>query len=54
VVVFSGRPGKVKEIIDVAIARPRKLGVKRESHFHAMEDRIWQLIEEDVKGRKGQ
>jgi NitT/TauT family transport system ATP-binding protein len=54
VVVFSGRPGRVKDIIDVAIARPRKLGVKRESHFHAMEDRIWQLIEEDVKGRRGQ
>jgi NitT/TauT family transport system ATP-binding protein len=53
VVVFSGRPGKVKEIIDVAMARPRKLGVKRQPHFHAIEDRIWQLIEEDVKGRRG-
>jgi NitT/TauT family transport system ATP-binding protein len=46
VVVFSGRPGKVKDIIPVAIERPRRLKVKREPRFHAIEDRIWGLIEE--------
>jgi NitT/TauT family transport system ATP-binding protein len=51
VVVFSGRPGRVKDVIDVALARPRKLGIKREPHFHVIEDRIWSLIEEDVKGK---
>ena len=50
IAVFSGRPGKVKEIIPVAIERPRALGLKREARFHAIEDRIWSLIEEDVKG----
>jgi NitT/TauT family transport system ATP-binding protein len=50
VAVFSSRPGKVKEIIPVAIERPRALGLKREARFHAIEDRIWDLIEEDVKG----
>jgi NitT/TauT family transport system ATP-binding protein len=50
VAVFSGRPGKVKEIIPVAIERPRALGLKREARFHVIEDRIWGLIEEDVKG----
>jgi len=49
VVVFSGRPGKVKEIIPVGIERPRTLRLKRESRFHAIEDRIWSLIDEDVK-----
>src|SRR6478609_7106860 len=49
VVVFSGRPGKVKETIAVAIERPRRLAIKREPRFHAIEDRIWGLIEEDVK-----
>jgi NitT/TauT family transport system ATP-binding protein len=49
VVVFSGRPGTVKEIIPVEIERPRPLGVKRDVRFHAIEDRIWSLIEEDVK-----
>jgi NitT/TauT family transport system ATP-binding protein len=51
VVVFSGRPGKVKETIAVDMQRPRPLGVKRQPRFHAIEDRIWSLIEEDVKGR---
>ena len=49
VVVFSGRPGKVKETIAVVIERPRRLAVKREARFHAIEDRIWSLIKEDVK-----
>jgi len=50
VVVFSGRPGKVKEIIPVGIERPRTLRLKRESRFHAIEDRIWGLIDEDERG----
>ena len=49
VAVFSGRPGRVKEIIPVAIERPRRLTLKREPRFHAIEDRIWSLIEEDVR-----
>jgi NitT/TauT family transport system ATP-binding protein len=50
VVVFSGRPGKVKDNITVDIERPRPIGVKRQARFHALEDRIWGLIEEDVRG----
>ena len=49
VVVFSARPGKVKESVPVAIERPRRLAIKREARFHAIEDTIWSLIEEDVK-----
>jgi NitT/TauT family transport system ATP-binding protein len=49
VVVFSGRPGKVKASIPVPIERPRRLAVKREPRFHAVEDGIWSLIEEDVR-----
>ena len=51
VVVFSRRPGKVKESITVDMERPRPIGAKRQPRFHAIEDRIWGLIEEDVKGR---
>jgi NitT/TauT family transport system ATP-binding protein len=51
VVVFSGRPGKVKDIIAVDIDRPRDLAIKREPRFHAIEDRIWGLIEDDVRNR---
>jgi NitT/TauT family transport system ATP-binding protein len=52
VIVFSRRPGRVKETIRVEIERPRPLGVKREPHFHAIEDRIWSLIEEDLHQRE--
>jgi len=51
VVVFSGRPGKVKDSIVIDIERPRPIGVKRQARFHALEDRIWALIEEDVKAK---
>jgi len=49
VVVFSGRPGKVKDSITVDIERPRPIGLKRQARFHALEDRIWSLIEDDAK-----
>jgi NitT/TauT family transport system ATP-binding protein len=49
IIVFSGRPGRVKEVVPVGIERPRPLGIKRDHRFHAIEDRIWSLIDEDVK-----
>jgi len=48
VVVFSGRPGKVKASIAVDIERPRPIGIKRQAHFHELEDRIWSLIQDDA------
>ena len=51
VVVFSGRPGKVKASVRIDIERPRPIGVKRQARFHAIEDRIWSLIEDDVRKR---
>ena len=46
--VFSARPGKVKEIVPVELERPRPLRVKRDARFHAIEDRISGLIEESM------
>jgi NitT/TauT family transport system ATP-binding protein len=51
VVVFSARPGRVKQSVIVDIERPRPLGLKRQARFHAIEDRIWGLIEDDVKAK---
>jgi NitT/TauT family transport system ATP-binding protein len=51
VVVFSARPGKVKQIYDIDIPRPRKLSVKRSQAFMEYEDLIWVSIVEEV--RKG-
>jgi NitT/TauT family transport system ATP-binding protein len=48
VVVFSARPGRVKDIVAVDLERPRQLGIKRTPGFHAIEDRIWGLIHDEV------
>ena len=53
VIVFSARPGRVKASIAVEIERPRALRLKREPRFHALEDRIWSLIHDEVAARPG-
>jgi NitT/TauT family transport system ATP-binding protein len=47
VIVFSARPGRVREDITIPLERPRSLKLKRDPRFHALEDRIWSLIQED-------
>ncbi len=47
VVVFSGRPGRVKAAFAVPFERPRTLALKREARFLEIEDAIWRLIEEE-------
>jgi NitT/TauT family transport system ATP-binding protein len=48
VVVFTARPGRVKEILTVDIPRPRDLRVKREARFVEIETRIWESIREEA------
>ena len=47
VIVFSARPGRVRDSIPIEIERPRALRLKREARFHALEDRIWTLIHDE-------
>mgnify|MGYP003353073872 FL=1 len=49
VFVFARRPGRITEIIDVDLPRPRSLSVKRTPEFAVYVDRIWKLIENDVR-----
>ena len=49
VLIFTARPGRVKESIDIELPRPRELRVKREPKFLEYEDTIWQSIEEEVR-----
>ncbi|HEU4638564.1 MAG TPA: ABC transporter ATP-binding protein, partial [Candidatus Binatia bacterium] len=49
VIVFGARPGKVKEMIKIDLPRPRKLSIKRDPMFLQYEDKLWNLIEEEVK-----
>ena len=46
VVVMSPRPGRVKGAFVVPFERPRTLAIKRETRFLAIEDAIWQMVED--------
>jgi NitT/TauT family transport system ATP-binding protein len=48
IVVFAARPGRVKEILDIDLSRPRRFAVKRTREFVGYVDRIWRLLEEEV------
>ena len=47
VIVFTARPGRLKEEIAVDLPRPRELRLKRTPEFVRYTDRIWRLIEEE-------
>jgi len=49
VVVMGTRPGRVKAVVDVPFPRPRALKLKRTGEFGAVAERIWTLIEEEVR-----
>ena len=49
VVVLSGRPGTVREVVNIDIPRPRALDVKRSNDFVGYVDRIWKLLEDDIR-----
>jgi NitT/TauT family transport system ATP-binding protein len=48
VVVFSARPARIKEIIEIDLPPTRTLAMKREAGFLALEQRVWRLIEEEA------
>jgi len=49
VVVMSGRPGRVKEIIPVGLTRPRSLEIKDHPDFVRLRRHIWDLLEKEVQ-----
>jgi len=49
VVVFSARPGSIREVVDIDLPRPRPLAIKRSMEFLAYEDRIWATIEREAR-----
>jgi NitT/TauT family transport system ATP-binding protein len=53
IVVMSGRPGRVKEMISVNLRRPRGLSIKDEPEFVHLRRHIWNLLEEEVKRQVG-
>ena len=49
VLVFARRPGRIQAEIKISLPRPRTLEIKRTPEFVAMVDRIWKMIEDDVR-----
>jgi NitT/TauT family transport system ATP-binding protein len=49
VIVLTARPGRFKQDIVVDLPRPRDLAVKRTSGFVEYVDKIWLMIEEEVR-----
>jgi len=49
VLVFTVRPGRLKEEVLIELPRPRQLAVKRTPEFVAYTDHIWRLIEQEVR-----
>jgi NitT/TauT family transport system ATP-binding protein len=49
VLVLARRPGRVQENVAVTLPRPRSLAIKRTAAFVAYVDRVWRLIEDDVR-----
>jgi NitT/TauT family transport system ATP-binding protein len=49
VIVFSARPGSVRQQVPIDLPRPRALELKRQPEFVALVDRIWKMIEAEVR-----
>jgi NitT/TauT family transport system ATP-binding protein len=48
VIVFTRRPGRVKDVVEINLSRPRDLRVKRDPQFLTYEDQIWESIQEEL------
>jgi len=53
VLVFTVRPGRLKEEVHINLPRPRQLAVKRTPEFVEYTNHIWQLIEQEVRDSIG-
>jgi NitT/TauT family transport system ATP-binding protein len=49
VIVFGRRPGRVQDVVNIDLPRPRDLSIKRDPRFAPLVDRIWKRIEYDVR-----
>jgi NitT/TauT family transport system ATP-binding protein len=49
VIVFSARPGCVRQEVPIALPRPRALDLKRQPEFVGLVDQIWKMIEAEVR-----
>jgi NitT/TauT family transport system ATP-binding protein len=48
VVVFASRPGRIREVINIDLPRPRALRMKRQAEFLRYEELIWEMMRNEV------
>lgn len=53
VVVFTARPGRIKAVIDVNLPRPRTLSLRSTPEFNELENKLWELLREEVQAAVG-
>ena len=49
VAVFSARPARIKETIDIDLPQARTLDLKHQAPFIELERRVWRLIEQEAR-----
>jgi NitT/TauT family transport system ATP-binding protein len=47
IAVVTNRPGRIKEIIDVDLPRPRSRASRQLPEFQALRDRVWNLLSDE-------
>ena len=50
IVILSGRPGHVRDIVDVGIGRPRDRGVLDSERFRVVRDHVWTMVMQSPAG----
>src|SRR5471030_1143616 len=48
VLVFTARPGRIKETISIDLPRPRAIEIKRTAEYAEYRNRIWDLLRQEV------
>jgi NitT/TauT family transport system ATP-binding protein len=48
VVVFTARPGRVKENMHINLPRPRSLAVKKSAEYIDYRNRLWDIVHDEV------
>ncbi|MCW5772459.1 MAG: ABC transporter ATP-binding protein [Rhodospirillaceae bacterium] len=48
VIVFTARPGKLKDEIPIGLERPRKVDIRKSADYMAYRNRVWDSLREEV------
>lgn len=52
ILVLSERPGRVKEIVEVHLDRPRVSGMRKDKRFHELRSHLWERLRSPISEHK--